>query len=93
LPMVQKTRFSPRQAQISGSAPLDYRIVDMFGLAYPLGGHLELIKRTELPGHEKLLSVVWLFADYADPSARAEGRIPATTLQASIAAGRRTDLR
>jgi arabinofuranosyltransferase len=75
---------------VTGSvAPLDYRVVDMFGLTYPIGGHFELADRGDLPGHEKLLSVIWLFADYADPGAQAQGRLPAVALQVSIAAARR----
>jgi arabinofuranosyltransferase len=50
-------------------APLDFRIVDVFGLAYPLGAHLQLLKRGAMPGHEKPLPLVWLLADYADPAA------------------------
>lgn len=64
-------------------APLDFRIVDRFGLAYPLDAHFQLVERGAMPGHEKPLPEVWLFADYADPAAppppgsTAEGVTPA----------------
>ncbi len=49
-------------------APLDFRIADVFGLAYPLDAHFQLIERGAMPGHEKPIPLVWLFADYADPA-------------------------
>jgi arabinofuranosyltransferase len=49
-------------------APLEFRIADHFGLAYPLDAHFKLVERGAMPGHEKPLPLVWFFADYADPA-------------------------
>ncbi len=70
-------------------APLDFRIVDVFGLAYPLGAHLQLLRRGAMPGHEKPLPLVWLIADYADPAAPPPpGSADQGVTQAAIAAAR-----
>jgi arabinofuranosyltransferase len=68
--------------------PLDYRIMDVFGLAYPLVAHFELVERGP-PGHEKQLSHAWLLADYADPAdVPPQGVGPEGTTPAAIAAAR-----
>jgi hypothetical protein len=38
------------------------RILDLLGLADPLGGHLQLGRRGAFPGHEKPLPTPWLMA-------------------------------
>jgi arabinofuranosyltransferase len=68
--------------------PIDYRIVDVFGLANPLVAHLELVGRGP-PGHEKQLPHVWLLADYADPAeVPPQGVGPEGTTPAAVAAAR-----
>ena len=68
--------------------PLDYRIVDVFGLAYPLDAHFELVERGP-PGHEKQLPHVWLLADYADPAeVPPQGVGPDGATPAAVAAAR-----
>jgi arabinofuranosyltransferase len=68
--------------------PLDYRIVDVFGLAYPLDAHFELVERGP-PGHEKQLRHVWLLADYADPAeVPPQGVGPEGSTPAAVAAAR-----
>jgi arabinofuranosyltransferase len=68
--------------------PLDYRIVDVFGLAYPLVAHFELVERGP-PGHEKQLPHVWLLADYADPAeVPPQGVGPEGVTPAAVAAAR-----
>ena len=70
---------------MSGSAvPLDERVVDMWGLAYPIGAHMELASRTVWPGHEKGIDVVWIFAEYAEPNAP----LPPTIDSGAVAAAR-----
>ena len=53
------------------TVPLEDGIVDAWSLAYPLGAHFERPPKPPhavwLPGHEKWLPPVWLFADWADP--------------------------
>lgn len=46
----------------------DYHVVDIYGLAEPVGGRLELDARGR-PGHEKALDEVWIIARFADPAA------------------------
>jgi len=49
-------------------APLDGIVVDVFGLANPLGARITLTQPGKI-GHEKALSWVWVLADFAAPDA------------------------
>ena len=65
--------------------PLDQIVADEWGLAYPLGAHLEWTARGSFPGHEKPMPWAWLLADYADPAAPP----PAGASPEEVAAARR----
>jgi arabinofuranosyltransferase len=45
----------------------DVVVVDLYGLADPVAGRLELTERGR-PGHEKVLPLTWVVARFADPS-------------------------
>jgi arabinofuranosyltransferase len=49
-------------------APLDGIVVDVFGLANPLGARITRTQPGKI-GHEKALSWVWVLADFAAPAA------------------------
>lgn len=68
------------------AVPLEFRVVDQLSLAYPLGAHFT-VQRWLWPGHEKLISNIWVLADYAAPGAAAEGpHAPEVTPAATAAA-------
>lgn len=73
---------------VAGDAvPLDDMVVDQYGLAYPLAGHLAL-QRGIWPGHEKLISNAWVLADYAVPGGRPPGPQGSDVSLPAIAAAR-----
>ncbi|GAB2846846.1 flagellar motor control protein ZomB [Streptomyces deserti] len=54
-----------RHLGVTGAAaPLDAYVNDAWGLASPIGAHLEL-ERWSWPGHEKFLRNHWVFAEWA----------------------------
>ncbi|HKN96898.1 MAG TPA: hypothetical protein VJX10_07270, partial [Pseudonocardiaceae bacterium] len=67
--------------------PLDGTVVDVNGLATPLGGHLLLTERGR-PGHEKWLPSAWVLAEYADPAAVAAMPDTKDVTKAQVAAAR-----
>ncbi|HEX3649863.1 MAG TPA: hypothetical protein VHV49_15665 [Pseudonocardiaceae bacterium] len=67
--------------------PLDGTVVDVNGLASPLGGHLLLTQRGR-PGHEKWLPAAWVLAEYADPAAVAAMPDTQDVTKAQVAAAR-----
>ncbi|MFE9772848.1 hypothetical protein ACFYOV_14415 [Streptomyces sp. NPDC005931] len=89
-----------RHLGVTGAAaPLDAYVNDAWGLASPVGAHLEL-ERWSWPGHEKFLRNHWVFADWAvrKPSAAdlARARTSPEALSAARAAlecGRLAELR
>ncbi len=60
-------------------------VVDLFGLADPIAGRLELAKRGR-PGHEKQLSEAWVVARFADPGALAIGGVTSADVNAARSA-------
>jgi arabinofuranosyltransferase len=61
-------------------APLDAIVIDTFGLANPLGARITLTQPGST-GHEKLLPMAWVIADFADPAVT--GGVPAAELAAA----------
>jgi arabinofuranosyltransferase len=57
-----------RAGTAGATAPLDAFVIELFGLANPLGAR---ITRTNpgRPGHEKFLPWEWVLAEFADPNA------------------------
>jgi arabinofuranosyltransferase len=68
--------------------PLDGTVVDLHGLATPLGGHLLLEGRGRV-GHEKFLTAAWVLGEYADPAAIATMRDNNDVTKAQALAARR----
>ena len=61
-------------------APLDGIVVDLFGLANPIGARITRTQRNRV-GHEKRLPLAWLVADVVDPAATTN--VPADAIAAA----------
>ncbi len=55
------------------TAPLDGIVIDVLGLANPLGAHIT-VNQPGMTGHEKSLPWAWIRADYTDPATDARPR-------------------
>jgi len=67
------------------TAPLDGIVVDVLGLANPLGAHIT-VNQPGMTGHEKSLPWAWTLADFGDPSN--DYSSPANTSAPAILAAR-----
>lgn len=60
--------FADNMGTVATVLPLDGAVIDIYGLASPLSGHQEMTGRARA-GHEKVLPLAWVLADYGDPAA------------------------
>ncbi|MBS2548273.1 hypothetical protein KGQ19_15520 [Catenulispora sp. NL8] len=61
--------FAENMGMVATVLPLDDGdVIDVYGLTSPLSGHLEMADRVRA-GHEKMLPLAWVLADYGDPAA------------------------
>jgi arabinofuranosyltransferase len=67
----------------STAMPTDSLAIDKLGLGYPLAAHVHLVVRKR-PGHDKMLPIAWVLADYTPDGYQADGVDPA-----DLAAARR----
>ncbi len=61
---------------------INVHVVDLFGLADPIAGRLELTKRGR-PGHEKELPEAWVVVRFADPAVLAIGGFSSRDINAA----------
>ncbi|GAA3057052.1 terminal beta-(1-_2)-arabinofuranosyltransferase [Kitasatospora albolonga] len=69
---------------VGAAIPLDALVIDPAGLAYPLGAHAAMGQRVRA-GHEKLVPMEWLVADYAAADAALD-KVPGLNPDATAAA-------
>jgi arabinofuranosyltransferase len=59
----------------STAMPTDGLAIDRLGLGYPLAAHVQLLAHKR-PGHDKILPMVWILADYSPDGYAADGVDP-----------------